>query len=189
LFLLVPALVELGIDRVFARAAGEGNDEARATLYHLLALQCIGGANATRAARDRGPMLFADVLARPLGSVSNCPTIASPESAVEDIEWFTLAGPGGILETRQDLDAHLAAWSARLMQHFAWKLGAFAGSSPQYLFRNFISAHAQCEVRPTTITVRFLTCPMQVVLRMAGFGRNQYALPWLGDRRLEFRFD
>jgi hypothetical protein len=37
--------------------------------------------------------------------------------------------------------------------------------------------------------VRFLTCPLQTVLRMAGFDHNTWEVPWLENRKLEFHFD
>ena len=89
----------------------------------------------------------------------------------------------------QEWDLALATVSAAALQWFAAKLGAFADSTPDYLRRNFLESHAEIEVLADRLVVRFLTCPLQMVLRMAGFEHNTWEIPWLENRKLEFRFE
>jgi hypothetical protein len=87
------------------------------------------------------------------------------------------------------LSAALAPASAAVARAFAARLGAFSDSSPEYLRRNFIECRAALEVSDERLLVRFMTCPLQMVLRMAGFDHSTWTLPWLGGRELEFQFD
>jgi hypothetical protein len=86
-------------------------------------------------------------------------------------------------------DRALGGMSAIVLQGFAAKLGALAGSSPSYLSRNFLESAVEIEVSEAAISIHFLTCPLQMVLRMAGFEHFRWQIPWLGDRRLTFNFD
>jgi hypothetical protein len=78
--------------------------------------------------------------------------------------------------------------SAIALQGFATRLGAMAGS-PSYLSRNFLESEAEIWVSKGTIAINFLTCPLQMVLKMAGFEHFRWQIPWLGDRQLIFNFD
>jgi hypothetical protein len=85
-------------------------------------------------------------------------------------------------------DQALAPASELLLRWFTTKLGAFAGSSPDYIRRNFLESQAEIEVSEEEIMVTFLTCPLQMVLKMAGFEGNCWQLEWLGGKVLGFRF-
>ncbi len=85
-------------------------------------------------------------------------------------------------------DAELAPITAHVLKRFAAALGAFADSSPGYLRANFLRAYCLVEVDAATIVVRLLRCPLQLVLRMAGFGTLERSIPWLGNRTLRFEF-
>jgi hypothetical protein len=114
----------------------------------------------------------------------------SMSSEVTDTSgWLSLcAGTEPFLSDREWDDA-LGMVSFTLLRRFASKLGAFAESSPAYLCRNFLESHAEIEVFADHITVHLRTCPLQVVLRMAGFDHNTWTVPWLENRKLEFHFD
>ena len=85
--------------------------------------------------------------------------------------------------------AALSPVSSALLRGFAARLGAFAESSPEYMRRNFIENRADIESSGERLSVRFHTCPLQMVLRMAGFDHSTWVLDWLGRRELAFRFD
>ena len=93
------------------------------------------------------------------------------------------------LEALDAWSAALAAVSASLLQGFAARLGAFAESSAEYLRRNFVENRAALEFSGERLVVRFLTCPLQMVLRMAGFDHSKWVLDWPERRELEFQFD
>ena len=87
------------------------------------------------------------------------------------------------------LDASLAPVSSYVLARFAARLGAFSGSSPEYLRQNFLECRAEIDFSAERIAVRFLTCPLQMILRMAGYGNSSWSAPWLDDRKLEFHFE
>ena len=87
------------------------------------------------------------------------------------------------------LSEALAPLSSYVLSRFAARLGAFAESSPDYLRRNFLECRAEVELFAGRVSVRFLTCPLQMVLRMAGYDQASPAVPWLKNRKLEFHFD
>lgn len=105
------------------------------------------------------------------------------------LDWFSLCPESNPLLPDPQWDAALARVSATVLQAFAAKLGAFSDSSPSYLCRNFLESQAAIEVSESAIVVRFLTCPLQMVLRMAGFESSTWEIPWLGNRLLRFEFN
>jgi hypothetical protein len=88
----------------------------------------------------------------------------------------------------RNLDQALAEVSGLALRWFSIKLGAFADSSPDYLRRNLWESQTEIELFEDRIEVHCLTCPLQMVLRMAGFDSNTWAVPWLSDRQLAFSF-
>ena len=104
------------------------------------------------------------------------------------LDWFSLCPESNPLLPDAQWDAALAGVSATVLQAFAAKLGAFSDSSPSYLCRNFWESQAGIEIFSHQLIVRFLTCPLQMVLRMAGFDQNSWEIPWLENRQLSFRF-
>lgn len=117
-------------------------------------------------------------LARVFSSTSNL----SPD-------WFLLCSESDSLLPDAEWDAVLARVSGTVLQAFAAKLGAFAESSPTYLCQNFLESQAAIKLSQHQLIVRFLTCPLQMVLRMAGFDHNTWDVPWLENRQLSFQFD
>jgi hypothetical protein len=109
-------------------------------------------------------------------------------NAAVSLDWFSLCKESTSLLPDIQWDAALTAVSSTVLQAFAIKLGAFSDSSPAYLCRNFLESQAAIEISPHQLIVRFLTCPLQMVLRMAGFDRNSWEIPWLENRQLSFRF-
>jgi hypothetical protein len=104
-------------------------------------------------------------------------------------DWFSLYSDAEPLLPNPQWDLTLAIVSSVVLQWFVAKLGAFAGSSPPFISQNFLESQAMIEVSSVGVTVRFLTCPLQMVLRMAGFDHNSWEVPWLENRQLTFQFD
>jgi hypothetical protein len=109
-------------------------------------------------------------------------------NAAVSLDWFSLCKESTSLLPDIQWDAALTAVSSTVLQAFAIKLGAFSDSSPAYLCRNFLESQAALEISSHQLIVRFLTCPLQMVLRMAGFDRDSWEIPWLENRQLSFRF-
>ena len=93
------------------------------------------------------------------------------------------------LNLNPDWDDALATVSAAILHTFAAQLGAFAGSSPDYLRRNVLVSQARIEQRSTELRVILLTCPLQMVLRMVGLDSRSWPVPWWGDLPLTFEFE
>lgn len=83
----------------------------------------------------------------------------------------------------------LIAIGDELLHHFATRLGAFADSSPEYLRKNFLHCRGIVSISAARISVRFLTCPLRVVLRMAGFDAAPVPMPWNEGRMLELHLE
>jgi len=107
----------------------------------------------------------------------------------EDLGWFLLWSEDEPIVPDPGWDAALSPVSAVVLRGFASKLGRFAESSPEYVRRNFLESHAEIEVSADRLVVHFLTCPLQMVLRMRGFDHATWTVPWLENRTLEFHFD
>ncbi len=101
------------------------------------------------------------------------------------LRWATDA-PG---EANTSWDDSLTEVSGTVLHLFAARLGAFAGSSPDYLRRNVLMSEAQVEQTSTAIKVAFLACPLQMVLRMSGFDSTTWPVAWWGDLPLTFEFE
>jgi hypothetical protein len=194
-----------------------GTDKPAWLLYSI-ALQCLGGNRLEQSRADPAPTLFAG-LAAPLqasaiarhadritpamhesfGNQPHLPRTACRESASAPAavsakessnaaKWLSLEGETAAIPNPA-LNTALQPVSAAVLRCFAGRLGALAPSSPEFLRRNFIESRAMIELLPDRIDVWFLTCPLQMVLRMAGFEHTSWTLPWLGGRRLTFHFE
>ncbi len=84
--------------------------------------------------------------------------------------------------------AILAEVSWTLGRWFAAGLGSLAASSPGYLARNFWQSPGYLILGSKRLQVRFTGCPLQVLLRLAGFASRSWPVPWLAGRQLEFVF-
>lgn len=215
LFLLAPAVIELGLDDFLRDSPYPDPPGASPSslLLFLISLQCFGADKAAQAAQDPALALFAGLATAPtrsyLGRYAELLTEEMHEKfrnlfwlhqaavlkqtasrldcdeVVDQSRWFSF-GP----ETEDEKwDQALQPVSRALIRLFTLRLGAFAESSPAYVSRNFLECRADVEISEEHIAVRFLTCPLQMVLRMAGFDHLTVALPWLRNRELEFHFE
>jgi hypothetical protein len=187
-------------------------------LLYLVALQCLGRRNARRALADEGVAWFAglEVLPRPglidqfveavpggahaafaeeirrhLLATRSDPVVAPRDPPREDVdgdEWLSLWSDAHPLLADRELDRVLSAVSAVVLRSFAARLGAFSASSPAYICRNFLESQAELEIDDARIAVNFFTCPLRMVLRMAGFESGRWTMPWAGARTLEVHF-
>ncbi|MEH1867449.1 MAG: hypothetical protein V7K69_20900 [Nostoc sp.] len=113
------------------------------------------------------------------------------------LDWFSLNVETIPILPNPEVNLALAAVSSAIVRGFTAKLGAFSNSSPAYIYTNFLASQAEIAVSGSQIQVRFLTCPLQMVLRMAGFEDFRWQIPWLGvggaspleNRQLIFTFD
>jgi hypothetical protein len=107
---------------------------------------------------------------------------------VEAIELLQPEHLGLPIPCRLPLDA-LRVLAGAVLARFASKLGTLSHSTLPYLRRNILQSTAHLRLSAERVEVCFRSCPLQVVLRMAGCDRGHGPVPWLGGRRLEFRYD
>jgi hypothetical protein len=187
-------------------------------LLWLIALQCLGQGNLEQARRDRGLLQFAGLTKTPTPEwlteyaaqltadlhgafgrdlEAHCQrVIRQPDLFAyqrlsippEPLAWFSLHSAPDSPVPDEAWDNAIGMMSAIALQGFATRLGAMAGSPP-YLSRNFLESEAEIWVSEGSIEVHFLTCPLQMVLKMAGFEHFRWQIPWLGNRQLIFNFD
>jgi hypothetical protein len=187
-------------------------------LLWLMALQCLGAGNLEQARRDRGVLGLAGLAQAPEPEwlldyvallteeihgafrqdlLAHCQrVIRQPDLFIyqrlsippEPSEWLSLHSATRSPLPDESWDRELGLMSAIALQGFATRLGAMAGSPP-YLSRNFLESEAEIWVSEGAIAVNFLTCPLQMVLKMAGFEHFRWQIPWLGNRHLIFNFD
>lgn len=127
----------------------------------------------------------AALMSQPHFSLLQRNNLIPPPDHLEALHLWTETNP---LISDRELDRNLAQVSGFMLTWFSMKLGAFAGSSPDYLRQNFWESQAEIEILEERIVVHFLTCPLQMVLRMAGFDNNSWSVPWLEERQLELSF-
>lgn len=215
IFLLFPALLELGATGLFDLCSypDPATGSKRSLFLFLIGLQCLGP-HAKRAWGDKALSTFAGMSEIPSRLMVNqyCATLTptmhsdfaemvhlAPKTSRADAAsgshqpataaWFSIDGDGEAILAAPQFEAALSLLSLAVMQKFAYKLGAFFDSSPEYLYQNFLASRATVELSADSIVVRFLTCRLQMVLRMAGFDHHFWQIPWLEDRKLEFKFD
>lgn len=207
LYLLVPAMLDLGIEE-FAAELEEEEVGSTGYVLELLALAAIGLESARSMKGDRGLAFFAG-LERPrteeerigyrtralalLEKSTRLSTMLVDEeqsnaddAALDALSLWSESDP--IIDDRE-LDRLIGRLTWRVLDHFSSRLGAFAGSTPAYLRRNFFESYAEIEITDERIAIHFLTCPLGMVLRMAGFENMTPAPAWLGGRTLEYHLE
>jgi hypothetical protein len=136
----------------------------------LAALQCLG--DDARARHDAGVAVFAGLAAAP-----------SADALARDLSEWTPPAPF------TDAESAIRSIGAAVLRNFAERLGAFSDSSPDYLRKNFLRGRGVVSVSADRVVVRFIDCPMRIVLRMAGFDGAAIRMPWNGGRVLELNLE
>jgi hypothetical protein len=197
-FLLASAFRDLQIHSAVLAAAKESDEPLRAAaiLRFLLAVRCLGANRASSAIHDRGVMEFAGLLsAATLDEIGCVLKAADAQSALAIVEeamrelygeeresephssYFAIGSVFAELELEADDENAWSRIAALILRTFARRLPGFARSSPEYLFRNFLSGTSQLRVGKNSVNVSMGQCPLAVVLRIAGAYRT-LALPW-----------
>lgn len=185
-------------------------------LLWLMALQCLGQENLARSMTDRGLLKFAGLKKAPdvewlaaygagltvemhegfgMDLVAHCGRVVANRFEYRGVltdlgepgEWLRLHGVPGSPFIDEVWDNTLGILSSIVLRGFGVRLGALGGSSPGYVSKNFLECGAVVSISEAEISIRFLVCPLQMVLKMAGFEHFRWS--WLGDRRLIFDFD
>jgi hypothetical protein len=87
-----------------------------------------------------------------------------------------------------DLDTTLTVVAASLYRILARKLSRYQTATPETIWRHFLDATGTLDITDETITVELNLRTYHPVLIDAGFADLDLPIPWLGNRRLRFRF-
>lgn len=212
ILLLIGGIIDLKIDEFLQNCPypePEGIAKAQFLLW-LIALQCLSKLDCQEAMRDRGLALFAglsqppqleilpDYAASLTPEMHTAFTNAFAEHLRENLKQpslfiyrYALTSVPPMILANGDCqwDSALATVSSTISRGFTVKLGAFVDTSSEYLRRNFLQSRAEIEVSRAEIRVLFITCTLQMVLRMAGFDSKTWEVPWLENRQLRFEFN
>src|SRR5262249_22075512 len=114
------------------------------------------------------------------------PTILSDcDCPVLSPTWDVLA-PSGLDES--GAAAALFTVANSLLRLWARWLRQFAGSSAQYLLRNFVRRHGRVVTEPGRLTVYLEARPLDLVLEMVGYQREIEPVSGLLGRAIRFRW-
>lgn len=77
------------------------------------------------------------------------------------------------------LDCTFSLIARAALKHFARKLSGFESSSPDHLYRNFLSGLSEIRCMDQHLEVRLPASPLSLILRMAGLQEQKYVPIWL----------
>lgn len=87
-----------------------------------------------------------------------------------------------------DLDAALTVLANGCYRWLATQLHGFDKAKPKRLYQKFVETGGQITIQPDRIEVRFERRSHNPILREARLDADPPTIPWLGDRRLRFKF-
>lgn len=201
IFLLAGAVADLGVGEAIRAAAQSCEDALRAEplLRFLLAMRCLGRERAALAVGDGAIAAFANLERAPsLLELAEAQAEADGEAALalvmerwventgeapnwdpgtEHLEYFALGEVFPELQTDDEGERAWARVAELVLRRFARSLPGFGKSSPEYLYRNFLSGTSQIRSTNDRMEVQLGSCPLAVVLHIAGAYRT-VTLPW-----------
>jgi hypothetical protein len=193
-FLVGPSLDELRLD-LFASAMTapyQSPDKAAPLVRHLVALKCLGADRADEAKDDPALRLFSGFHGcSTMAGIAELPFESLDVAAAERLlpsndhelsaqaeAYFALPALLGLAHMVR-FDRALSLFAAAAMRHFTGKLYGFTGSSPQYVYENFLAGLSTVRRVEERLEVSLAASPLSLVLRMSGLYGTQYAPRWL----------
>jgi len=198
IFLLGPAFADLNIHYTLRQAAEncERPVAAAAVLRHLLAVCCLGAVRAASSITDPAVRLFSGIDSRvSLAEMAEVLHAANVKAALRYLEeraevglaplpvaldhsdYFNLAAVFPEFELAFEPEQAWSRIAHAILRHFASRQPGFAGSSPGYLWQNFLAGTSAIHVAPERVEVRLPEVPLSLVLRISG-AYCSYELPW-----------
>ena len=198
LFMLLPLLQDMPWSDACSDWPDLGGCTATSVARYLCLIKVVGQARLLRAFRDplwrdiagiapsvqtastaawltglTGAQLeqFAAVVADP--PPSQAPTGTAQEDALRE-----LALPPEMCPV-PTADRALGAATLALLRRCSHRLPGFSGSSPAYLFRNFLDVPARVDRQGDHFRVRLGRPPINAILAMTGLARARFQLSWL----------
>ena len=116
------------------------------------------------------------------------PDTNTQSHALKDLSFLPIDRLSTSTAELRALDETLAAFSDLILQEFTRRIGAFSESTVDFLARNFFVLDGEIELDSEFLTVHFISCPLQVLLRMTGICSGERRIPHSENRILRFVF-
>jgi hypothetical protein len=151
-----------------------------AAFRHLVAVKCLGRDRAWQSISDAAVRLFSGFQESNFAGSPHPPCDAG--GSFEPEPFFSIDAAASGIAPACDLAASF--WTRSVVRHFARRLIGFEASSPQHLYRNFLSGEGSVRDTGEQILVELSAPALSVVLSIAGMLEESYQSPWIEGREI-----
>jgi hypothetical protein len=110
-------------------------------------------------------------------------------SIADGIDFFHMDALSSAVAMKVNCDLRLTLMASSLYRLLAGRIGrGYERTESRHLFRDFVDATAEVEVKESSVVVRYQKRAHNPLLIAAGFGTTDMAIPWLGRKRLQLVF-
>jgi hypothetical protein len=112
------------------------------------------------------------------------------ENNIEDgVNFFHMDSLSSAVALKVNCDLQLTLMASSLYRYLGQQIGSgYESAKSRHLFRDFIDATAQVSIDDKEILVQFQKRAHNPFLIATGLGEVDTPIPWLGNKRLRFRF-
>lgn len=112
------------------------------------------------------------------------------ENNIEDgVAFFHMDALSSAVALKVNCDLQLTLMGSSLYRHLAQRIGnGYETAKSRHLFRDFVDATATIRIEKQEVVVQYQRRAHNPLLLAAGFDRETPRIPWLGNKRLVFRF-
>jgi hypothetical protein len=110
-------------------------------------------------------------------------------SIADGIDFFHMDALSSAVAMKVNCDLQLTLMASSLYRLLAGRIGrGYERTESRHLFRDFVDATAEVEVKESSIVVRYQKRAHNPLLTAAGFDTTDATIPWLGRKRLHLVF-
>ena len=110
-------------------------------------------------------------------------------SIADGIDFFHMDALSSAVAMKVNCDLQLTLMASSLYRLLAGRIGrGYERTESRHLFRDFVDATAEVEVKESSVVVRYQKRAHNPLLIAAGFDTTDVAIPWLGRKRLQLVF-
>jgi Transposase DDE domain len=110
-------------------------------------------------------------------------------SIADGIDFFHMDALSSAVAMKVNCDLQLTLMASSLYRLLASRIGrGYERTESRHLFRDFVDATAEVEVKESSIVVRYQKRAHNPLLTAAGFDTTDVTIPWLGRKRLHLVF-
>ncbi len=115
---------------------------------------------------------------------------ATQGCAIADgIDFFHMDALSSAVAMKVNCDLQLTLMASSLYRLLAGRIGrGYERTESRHLFRDFVDATAEVEVKESSLVVRYQKRAHNPLLIAAGFDTTDVTIPWLGRKRLHMVF-